>query len=101
VPGRLSGRTTRFPLLGESCNWVRNVRAAGGRVTLHRGRRTVTARLTEVPAAGRAPVLKRYLAVAPGGRPHLPVDRGAPLVEFAAIAADYPVFRIAGGPTGR
>jgi hypothetical protein len=37
---------------------------------------------------------RRYLQVAPGTRPHMPVDRTAPLTEFARIAADYPVFRI-------
>ena len=50
VAGRRTGRTTRFPLgmadwrghsylvsmLGEDCDWVRNVRAAGGRATLRR-----------------------------------------------------------------
>ena len=38
------------------------------------------------------------LQVAPGARPHLPVDRTAPLTEFARIAADYPVFRIEQNP---
>lgn len=107
VPGRRSGRPTRFPLvvadyggerylvamLGERSNWVRNVRASGGRVTLRR-RRAVAARLEEVPVPRRAPILKRYLAVAPGARPHIPVDRSAPVEAFEAIAADYPVFRV-------
>lgn len=111
VPGRRSGRLTRFPLgmadwrgewflvsmLGEDCNWVLNVRAAGGRVTLRR-RRAVSCRLVEVPAAERAPVLKRYLAKAPGGRPHIPVDRRAPLAEFEAVADRYPVFRVIPDP---
>ena len=35
-----------------------------------------------------------YLAVAPGGRAHIPVDRRAPLEEFDRIAAQVPVFRI-------
>src|SRR5215212_1409461 len=53
VLGRRSGRIISFPLvmvvvagerylvsmLGEEVNWVRNVRAAGGNVTLHHGRR--------------------------------------------------------------
>ncbi|GIJ21983.1 nitroreductase/quinone reductase family protein [Micromonospora lutea] len=52
VVGRRSGRLTRFPLgmadwqgewylvsmLGENCNWVRNVHAAGGRATIRHGR---------------------------------------------------------------
>lgn len=106
VPGRRSGRVTRFPLgmadwqghwylvsmLGERANWVRNVRAADGRVTLRRGAARAY-RLVEVPPGERAPILKRYLAKVPGGRPHIPVDRHAPLPVFEAIAPLYPVFR--------
>jgi polyisoprenoid-binding protein YceI len=33
----------------------------------------------------------------PGARPHVPVDRRAPLAEFEAIAARYPAFRVASG----
>ncbi|SNY59217.1 nitroreductase/quinone reductase family protein [Paractinoplanes atraurantiacus] len=108
VPGRRTGRITRFPLgmadwqgdwylvsmLGDDCNWVRNVRAAGGRATLRRGIAR-ECRLVEVPVAGRAPIIKRYLQKVPGGRPHIPVDRRAPLAEFEAIAGRYPVFRVA------
>lgn len=107
VVGRRSGRIVRFPLgmadwqgqwylvpmLGEQCNWVRNVRAAGGRATLRR-RRAIPCRLVEVPAGQRAPIIKRYLAKAPGGRPHIPVDQHAPIAEFEAIAPRYPVFRV-------
>lgn len=107
VAGRRSGRLTRFPLgmadwrgdwylvsmLGENCNWVRNVRAADGLVTIRHGRARAC-RLVEVPVEERAPILKRYLATVPGARPHLPVDRHAPLAEFAAIAARYPAFRV-------
>lgn len=107
VVGRRSGRIVRFPLgmadwegqwylvpmLGEQCNWVRNVRAAGGRATL-RHRRAIPCRLVEVPASQRAPIIKRYLNKAPGGRPHIPVDRHVPLAEFEAISSRYPVFRV-------
>ncbi|WP_328425105.1 nitroreductase family deazaflavin-dependent oxidoreductase [Micromonospora sp. NBC_00389] len=107
VPGRRTGRITRFPLgmadrdgvwylvsmLGNDCNWVRNVRAADGRVTIRRGRARPR-QLVEVPVEERAPILKRYLQKVPGARPHLPVDRGAPLTAFEAIAARYPVFRV-------
>src|ERR1700746_3861993 len=69
VPGRRSGRLTRFalgmadlddrwylvPMLGEQCNWVQNVRAAGGGATL-RHRRAVACRLTELPVNERAPI---------------------------------------------
>ncbi len=108
VTGRRSGRVARFPLgmadregqwylvsfLGERCNWVQNVRAAGGRATLRRGR-AVECRLTEVPASERAPIIKRYLQKVPGARPHIPVDRRAPVAGFEAVAPRYPVFRVA------
>jgi polyisoprenoid-binding protein YceI len=111
VPGRRSGRTTRFPLgmadlsgqwylvpmLGERCNWVQNVRAADGRVTLRR-RRAVLCRLAEVPVAERAPAIRRYRQKVPGARPHIPVDRHAPLADFEAIAPHYPVFRVSSTP---
>ncbi|WP_218004464.1 hypothetical protein [Microtetraspora niveoalba] len=72
---------------------MRNVRAAGGRAVLRRrGREAVT--LEEIPVERRAPVIRRYLAVAPGARPQIIVDRRAPLSEFEAIAHRYPVFRI-------
>jgi hypothetical protein len=50
--------------------------------------------LEEVEAGARAPILRRYLAVAPGARPHIPVNRHAPLQEFEQIAKDFPVFRV-------
>lgn len=107
VPGRKSGRITRFPLgmadwqgqwflvsmLGDGCNWVQNARAADGCVVLRRRRRRLC-QLVEVPVAERAPILKRYLQKVPGGRPHIPVVRDAPVADFAAIAQQYPVFRV-------
>jgi hypothetical protein len=80
-------------MLGEDSHWVRNVRAAHGRAALrHRGRQDVL--LEEVEPGGRAPVLRRYLDLAPGARAHFSVDRLAPLEDFERIAAHYPVFRI-------
>jgi deazaflavin-dependent oxidoreductase (nitroreductase family) len=107
VRGRKSGRLISFPvavveqggerylvaMLGERTNWVRNVRAADGSAVLRQGRRRPV-RLEEVPLQQRAPVLRRYLDIAPGARPHFPVARGAPLEDFERIAARYPVFRI-------
>lgn len=107
VRGRRSGRLISFPvvvanyqgerhlvaMLGEGTNWVSNVRAAGGQAVLRHGRREAV-RLEEVDPRARAPILQRYLQVAPGARPHIPVDRRAPLAEFEQIAAQYPVFRV-------
>jgi len=114
VTGRRSGRVTSFPIgmadwhdewylvpmLGAQCNWVRNVRAAGGQATLRR-RGSLTCCLVEVPENERAPIIKRYLEKVPGGRPHIPVDCHAPLAEFSAIAARYPVFRVVPGTASR
>ena len=60
---------------------------------LRHGRRE-TVHLEDVDASDRAPILRRYLKVAPGARPHIPVDRGASLTEFGRIASNYPVFRV-------
>ena len=110
VKGRRSGRTIRFPLvmavvgaerylvsmLGEGTNWVENVRAAGGEAVLCHGRREKV-RLEEIPSDFRAPVLKEFLKRAPGARPHVPVDKDAPLEEFERVSPRFPVFRIAPG----
>ena len=80
-------------MLGEGVNWVSNVRAAGGHAVLRHGHR-VAVRLQEVEPGGRAPILKRYLELAPGARAHIPVDPGAPVAAFERIASDYPVFRV-------
>lgn len=107
VRGRRSGRTISLPLvmvivdgerylvsmLGSDVDWVRNVRAADGLVTLRHGRREEV-RLEEVPAERRAPVLKAYLKRAPGARAHVVVDKDAPLSEFERVSAHYPVFRV-------
>src|SRR6184192_1908612 len=102
VTGRKSGRTISLPvavavvngqrylvsMLGENVQWVHNVRAAGGRAVLQRhGREEV--HLEEVPAEQRAPILRAYLQRAPGARPHMPVNKDAPLAEFEKIATAF------------
>ena len=107
VMGRQSGKLISFPLalavlngerylvsmLGEDTNWVRNVRAANGQAQLRHGR-TEHVLLEEVEVSQRAPILKAYLKIAPGARPHILVDKDAPVAEFEKIAAEFPVFRI-------
>jgi len=105
VTGRTSGRSVSLPvviavidgqrylvsMLGDNVQWVKNVRAAGGKAVIHsRGREEV--RLEEVPVDQRAPILKAYLRRAPGARSHIPVSPDAPLAEFEKIAGAYPVF---------
>ena len=78
VPGRRTGRIVHLPLvmvvvdserylvsmLGEDVNWVRNVKAADGRVTLRHGR-SEDVNWRRSPRSDRAPVLKDYLRRAP------------------------------------
>jgi deazaflavin-dependent oxidoreductase (nitroreductase family) len=105
--GRKSGRTVSLPvvvavvegqrylvsMLGEHVQWVHNVRAAEGRAVLKSGGREEV-HLEEVPAQQRAPILKAYLQRASGARPHVPVNKDAPLAEFAKVATAFPVFRV-------
>ncbi len=108
VRGRKSGRIASLPvviavvdgqrylvsMLGDNVQWVRNVRASGGRAVLRSGVREEI-HLEEVPADQRAPILKAYLQQAPGARPHVPVSKDAALAEFQEVAAAFPVFRLA------
>jgi deazaflavin-dependent oxidoreductase (nitroreductase family) len=107
VVGRRSGQTISLPvavvvvngerylvsMLGEDVQWVKNVRAAGGRAALRSGGRERIV-LEDVPAERRAPILRAYLQRAPGARPHVPVEKDAPLADFERVASAYPVFRV-------
>jgi hypothetical protein len=113
VPGRRTGRLRSFPLvvadyqgerylvamLGERSSWLRNVRAAGYRAVLRHGRREPV-RLEEVAPEARAPIVRRYLSLAPGPRAFIPVDRDAPLEAFQKVAPQVPVFRVRGDERG-
>ncbi len=112
VTGRKSGRIVSFPLvmvivdgqrylvsmLGDNAQWVRNVRASGGKAVLRSGGREEV-QLEEVPVDQRAPILKAYLQIATGAQPHVPVHKDAALAEFEKIAAAFPVFRLASNKT--
>ncbi len=110
VVGRKSGKIVSLPLvmviaggqrylvsmLGDDAQWVQNVRAAGGKAVLRAGRREEV-RLEEISADRRAPILRAYLQRAPGARPHMPIDKDAPLTEFEKVAAAFPVFQVFSG----
>ena len=107
VVGRNSGKVISFPLamttmngerylvsmLGGETNWVRNIRAASGKARLVHGI-SEQVLLKEVNVEKRAPILKAYLKIAPGARPHIPVSKDAPVLEFEKKASKYPVFRL-------
>lgn len=81
--GRRSGRAVSLPgviaehdgsryldsTLGDDANWVRNVREAGGDAELNQ----LPGHLVEIPIGERASILRCYLQIAPGARPHIPV----------------------------
>lgn len=87
------GQRYLVSMLGDRSEWVKNVRAAGGEAAIKRGRARPV-RLTEIAPEERGPVLKAYAGVATSGRRHFPVHHSAPVSEFEAIAARYPVFRV-------
>ena len=107
VAGRQSGKTISFPLamtvmngqrylvsmLGGEANWVKNISAAHGKAQLRHGI-TEQVILEEVDVSLRAPILKAYLQIAPGARPHIAIAKDAPLSEFEKIASSYPVFKV-------
>jgi len=93
VPTLHEGQRYLVSMLGDTSEWVQNVRAAGGNAFIKRGlSRPVM--LTELKVEERAPILKSWCQVATSGRKHLPVPHDAPLSDFETIAGNYPVFRI-------
>jgi len=78
-------------MLGE-CEWVKNVRARGEATLISNGRHPV--KLEEVPVEDRAPIIKEYLGLAPGARPHIGLDAAATLADCEQVAPRHPVFRI-------
>jgi deazaflavin-dependent oxidoreductase (nitroreductase family) len=122
VPGRKTGRPIQIPLVvfpyGDNhylvasygvVNWVRNLRAAGGRAKLSRGRRTEQITTTELSPEQAAPILRYSLRNGPPGiprpvvrvfrrffvLPYLDVHMDSSLQEFQRTAASHPVFQIA------
>ena len=107
VRGRVSGERRSNPIviatvdgtqylvsmLGPGSDWVKNVEAAHGEAVIRHGRRR-RVQLSVVPPEQRAPILREYVRIAASGRQHFPVPVNAALSEFAAIAENYPVFRI-------
>jgi hypothetical protein len=94
VIGEYEGERYLVSMLGERSGWVPNIRAAGGRAVIKRGRRQAVS-LETVPVDERAPIIKAYLRRAPGARPHIKLSPDDPIEAFERIAHEYPVFRIA------
>lgn len=112
VPGRMSGtlRSTpvsaltvdgrRYIVAGATdMDWARNVRAAGWGILAH-GRRSERVNLIELPPQERAPILREFPRLVPGGVPFfrrlysLPDDPAALPDAFAGLATHATIFRI-------
>ncbi len=89
----IAGQRYVVSMFGTVSDWVQNVEAAHGDAIIAHGS-PARVRLVPVPPEERAPILKEYVRVASSGRKHFPLPLGAPLAAFAAIAAQYPVYRI-------
>ena len=109
--GRRSGQTRSVPVnivefegarylvspRGES-EWVRNVRADGGKAVLRHGKREPV-QLEELPPGERALIIQKYLREnAMSTKQHFGIDPKADISEFERIAPTHPVFRITEGP---
>jgi hypothetical protein len=100
-----SGDDYLVALAGES-EWIRNVRAAGGRAVIRR-RKAYPIRLVEVPVEERPPINSAYLrrgaeqsgsqAAAKQARFYFGLGLDPSLEEIRAIAHRYPVFRVVYG----
>jgi deazaflavin-dependent oxidoreductase (nitroreductase family) len=107
--GRVSGKARRTPVnvlvvdgreylvspRGES-QWVRNVRAADGRLTLIRGRRRQERLASELTDADKLPILRAYLRKwkMEVGAFFDGVDAGSSEDELKRIAPMHPVFEL-------
>ena len=114
VPGRRSGKIRRTAVvsvehqgrlylvsLGGESQWVRNVRAAGGRAVLRHGRARPV-RLVELDSEVRAEILQAYagqraFSRSPAyiARNYFGVDPKPGLDTLSTRANRYPVFRVA------
>jgi glyoxylase-like metal-dependent hydrolase (beta-lactamase superfamily II) len=102
VETNCDGEDYLVALAGES-EWVRNVRAAEGRVVIGRRERRA-AKLVEVPPEQRAPVIGAYLlrqgrradskTAAKEARYYFGVNPNPSLDEIEQIVQHYPVFKI-------
>jgi hypothetical protein len=76
--------------------WVRNVRHSGGRLVLILGRRRRPCTAREIPAADSVPILRAYLRrwKFETGMFFDGVTPDSTDAEWAAVAADHPVFEL-------
>jgi hypothetical protein len=93
VTPTVAGERYVVSMFGTISDWVHNIEAANGDAVIAHGG-SVRVRLVKLAPDERAPILREYVRIASSGRKHFPLPVEAPLVEFAAIASQYPVYRI-------
>jgi deazaflavin-dependent oxidoreductase (nitroreductase family) len=108
VQGRKSGKTYSTPVYiieengkkwlvspyGEVA-WVRNARVMG-RISLTKGNESEGFQISEVSAEESAPILKKYLALAPITQPYFDAKPNSPEEFFRREASRHPVFALQG-----
>src|SRR6266851_2936668 len=93
--GRLYQTSLRRPRAGAVLPWPPQ-----GEAQIISGRRRKV-RLEEVPVERRGPIIKEYIRLAPGARPHIGLSTTATIADCQRVAPNYPVFRIVFDPNGQ
>ena len=93
VVSTVGGQQYIVSMFGTISDWVQNLAASNGEAVICNGGSTPV-RLVLVPPEERAPFLQEFVRIASSGRKHFPLAVGASLADFAAIAPQFPVFRI-------
>ncbi|MCH7484409.1 MAG: nitroreductase [Chloroflexi bacterium] len=89
----LGGQRYLLAPRGET-QWVRNVRADGGRAVLRHGGKSETVRLEEIPVEGRAAIIKQYVGENKLVKGQFGLDPDDSIEQYKGIAANHPTFRI-------
>ena len=90
---QLDGQRYLVAPRGET-QWVRNVRADGGRAVLRRGGNSETVRLEEIPVEGRAAIIKQYVGENKIVKGEFGLEPDDPIEQYNGIAANHPTFQI-------
>lgn len=75
-------------------NWVRNLRAADGQLTLRRGARVEKLLAREISAQDAIPVIRQYIRSVPVTRNYWDVTADSTDREIAQDSVHHPVFRL-------
>jgi deazaflavin-dependent oxidoreductase (nitroreductase family) len=89
---QLEGQRYLVAPRGET-QWVRNVRADGGKAVLTKGK-SETVRLEEIPVDARAAIIKNYVAENKVVKGEFGLEPDDPIEKYQEIAPNHPTFRI-------